>query len=127
MKKTILFIALAFVSFFIATQSASAQTDTNNVATKSNEIVSLLTTKLKLTPTQVPLVQSLVTNYATKLSKSNAGVSSSSGFKQKVEKDVQSKEVTEFSTELPKLLTPAQATQYSTVKDKVATLFTQVK
>ena len=130
MKKTVLLVAFLLISCFVSTasfaQTTAAATDTNSVAAKSSQIVTLLTTKLGLTPAQVTKVQPLVTEFAGKFQKTNPKTTDS-GLKAKVEKDAQSGLVKEFSTELPKVLDASQSTKYAGIKDKVATLFSQIK
>jgi hypothetical protein len=124
MKKTFVLIACTFVTLFFATQATMAQ----NADAKSKEIMNLLSSKLNLTQAQTGSVKDLVSTYAGKFTKSNASVASSKGgLKEKVEKEAQTKLGTEFSNELPKLLTSAQAAKYPEIKDQVTSLFTQIK
>ncbi|MDB5274623.1 MAG: hypothetical protein JWO58_2990 [Chitinophagaceae bacterium] len=127
MKKAVLFLSFAIISCLLSTSSFAHTADSSNVAAKSSEIVTLLSTKLGLTPTQIPKVQSLVTEFAGKFAKTNTKASTDTGLKEKIDKEEQSTLVKGFSTELPKILTATQSTQFATIKDKVSALFTQIK
>ncbi len=127
MKKIILFLVFSFLSLYTTCTVSLAQTS-NSAASTSSEIVNLLSSNLNLSQTQVPQVQNLVSQYAGKFSTANANVANSGGgMKAKLEKDAQTALAKEFSTELPKLLNSTQTAQYSGIKDKVTSLFTQIK
>ena len=133
MKKSIFFFSLVALAIVLGTNNTLAQTtpattDSNSVASKSNQIVSLLTSKLGLTKAQVPVVQALVTKFSERFSKTNAAVAKSGGgVKEKVAKQEQAALEKDFSNELPKTLDATQKTKFTAIKDQVNALFTQIK
>jgi|SRR6185312_2953376 len=125
MKKNVLLFSILFVVLVLTGNVAMAQA--TDPASKTTEIMSLINSKIKLTAQQQTDVQKVVSELATKFAGANKKAASSSKLESKVGQDEQKALNSKAATEIPNLLDDSQKTQFAGIKDKVTSLFNQIK
>jgi|GEM_PF-5722754 len=125
MKKNVLLLAMLFVALILTGNVANAQT--TDPASQTTQIMSLINSKVKLSAQQQTDVQKVVSELATKYAGANKKASSNSGLESKLGKDEQNALNNKAATDIPNLLNDSQKTQYAGIKDKVTSLFSQIK